>query len=183
MSPASVPDSLATARLELRPWRIDDVEAVLAYADDAQWARYLPVPWPYLRQHAVEFIARQLLLDRQLHPSWAIVSSQKVIGGINIRFLAEHRAASIGWSMARRVWGQGLVTEAASSVIDAAFAGHGKLNRIEASADLRNLASRRVMEKLGMKHEGVLRQSRVARGELIDMAYYSVVRSEWQARI
>jgi RimJ/RimL family protein N-acetyltransferase len=158
------------------------VEAVLAYADDVEWARYLPVPWPYLRQHAVEFIARQLLLDRQIHPSWAIAADGAVVGGINIRFQPECRSASIGWSITRGVWGRGFATEAAGAVIAAAYVGHDDLNRVEAWADARNLASRRVMEKLGMTHEGVLRQSRVERGELIDMAHYSVLRSEWQAR-
>lgn len=176
------PDRITTDRFELRPWRFDDTEAVFAYADDAEWARYLPVPWPYLRQHAVEFIARQLLLDRQIHPSWAIAADGAVVGGINIRFRPECRSASIGWSIARGVWGRGFATEAAGAVIAAAYAGHEGLNRVEAWADARNLASRRVMEKLGMTHEGVLRQSRAERGELIDMAYYSVLRSEWRAR-
>lgn len=174
----SLPGTLPTARLELRPWRFSDVDDVHAYADDEEWARYLPVPQPYLREHAEAFIARQVLLDRKVHSSWAIVFNAHVIGGINVRFFEECRAASIGWSISRPAWRQGLATEAARAVIDAVFVGCDELNRIEATADLRNLASQRVMEKLGMTREGVLRQSRVDRDEPVDVAYYSVLRSE-----
>jgi [ribosomal protein S5]-alanine N-acetyltransferase len=159
---------------------VDDVHA---YADDEEWARYLPVPHPYPREHAEQFIARQVLLDRDVHSSWATVFKGRVIGGINIRFFEEHRVAGIGWSISRPAWGQGLATEAAGAVMGAAFAGHDGLNRIEATADLRNLASQRVMEKLGMTREGVLRQSRVEKGELVDVAYYSVLRLEWRTSV
>lgn len=61
-----------TARLRLRPFGLQDVEAVLSYATDPEWARYLPVPQPYLREHAEQFVASQVLLDRERHPTWAI---------------------------------------------------------------------------------------------------------------
>lgn len=85
----------------------------------------------------------------------------------------------MGWSIARPVWGRGLATEAARAVIDAAFKVHQDLNRIEATADTRNVASQRVMEKAGMRREGVPRQSRISRRELLDEAYFGILRNEW----
>ena len=59
-----IPDRIESPRLVLRPWRIDDVDAVFAYAAAPEWARYLPVPQPYTRRHAEEFLARKVLADR-----------------------------------------------------------------------------------------------------------------------
>jgi [ribosomal protein S5]-alanine N-acetyltransferase len=176
-----LPETLETQRLSLRPWRFDDVDAVLAYATDEEWARYLPVPQPYEHQHAVEFVARQILTDHSQHPSWAILFEGVVIGGINIRFNFSRRLAGLGYSTARPVWDRGIATEAAAAVISAAFEVHRDLNRIEATADVRNLASQRVLEKLGMLREGTTRQNRVVRGEVVDEAYYGLLRQEWAA--
>lgn len=175
-----LPDELETERLVLRPFQLGDVDDVLAYAQDPEWSRYLKaLPRPYLREHAEQFLARQLLQDRTVHPSWAVVRQGTVIGGINLRFNFEHGLAELGYSIARAHWNKGFCSEAARTVLDAAFSGHGDLNRICARADVRNAASRRVMEKVGMAKEGVLRMSRIERGEALDEAWYAILRSEW----
>ena len=175
-----LPETITTARLELRPYRFDDVDDALAYANDEEWSRHLiGVPYPYQRSDAISFLARQVLLDRALHPAWALVHGGRMVGGINIRFLHEHQVADMGWGLASRLWGQGLATEAARAVVDLAFGTHSKLRRIGAVADTRNLASLRVMEKIGMQKEGVRRKCRLARGELIDEAYYGLLRDDW----
>lgn len=175
-----LPEVIETPRLRLRPWELGDVDDVLAYAQDPEWSRYLRVlPRPYERSHAGEFVARQILHDRSTHPSWAIVLDGTVVGGINLRFDFEHRKAEMGYSVAREHWNKGYVTEAAGAVVDQAFATHADLNKVLARADVENAASQRVMEKIGMKKEGVLRQHRVERGEAIDEAWYGILRSEW----
>jgi len=177
-----LPDVLNTEHLRLRPFRLQDVDDVLAYATDPAWARYLPVPQPYTRVDAETFLAGQLLRDRAVHPAWAVVHAGAVIGGINIRFDFAHRVGELGYSLARTYWGRGLATEAARAAMDAAFAAYADLNRMRAMADARNVASLRVMEKLGMVREGVLRQNRLVRGEFINEAWCGVVRTEWEAR-
>lgn len=175
-----LPDIIRTPRLELRPWELGDVEDVLAYAQDEEWGRYLHLlPSPYERVHAEQFVARHVLADRETHPSWAVVFEGAVIGGINLRLDYPSRLGDIGYSIARRHWNQGLMTEAGKSVIDAAFSTLPDLNRIRAFADARNEASQRVMEKLGMTKEGVLRQNRVERGTILDEAWFGILRSEW----
>ncbi len=62
------------------------------------------------------------------------------------------------------------------------FATYAHLNRLRAMADARNVGSLRVMEKLGMTREGVLRQNRRVRGEFIDETWCGVLRSEWKAQ-
>lgn len=176
----SLPEIITTPRLELRSWRLDDVDDVYSYAQDEEWSRHLRLlPRPYSRGDAERFIARQLLLDRATRPSWAVSLEGRVIGGINLRVDPEHRLAEMGYSIARAEWNRGFGTEAAKAVVDAAFTTLPALNRIRAMADVRNSASQRVMEKLGMIKEGVLRQNRVERGEPIDEAWFGILRSEW----
>ena len=64
---------LSTERLLLRPFAFDDVDDVLSYASDLEVARYVPLPQPYTRGDAVEFIARQVLADWSTRPLFAIV--------------------------------------------------------------------------------------------------------------
>ena len=179
MNATLLPEILETERLVLRPWQFEDINDVLAYANDPEWARFLPVPQPYGKSDATEFIARQILTDRTVHPIWAIEHNKQVVGGINVRFLFARGLAAMGWSIARESWGQGLATEAARAIIDAAFDAHVNLNRIEATAHTENYASLRVMEKIGMSREGTLRLSRILRGEPHDEAYFAIVRREW----
>ena len=77
----------------------------------------------------------------------------------------------MGYSTARWIWGKGIATEAARVVVDSVFRLLPMVNRVRAMANLRNKASQRVMEKIGMRREGVLRQNRVVRGEAIDEAW------------
>ncbi len=176
-----LPEVIETERLVLRPFQLGDVEDTLAYARDPEWSRYLrALPRPYEREHAEQFVARQILLDRVTHPAWAVTLRGSVIGGLNLRFNFEHRSAEIGYSVARAQWGKGICTEAARAVIDAAFRTHPELNRVHARADAENLGSQRVMEKIGMVKEGVLRLNRVERGEAFDEAWFSILRREWE---
>jgi RimJ/RimL family protein N-acetyltransferase len=174
-----LPDVIQTERLILRPWSFDDIPDVLTYAPDAEWALYLPVPHPYTETDAHRFIASQILLDREQHASWAIRHDGHAIGGVNIRFFCESQVGEMGYSIAPRLWGRGLATEAARAVVAAAFGEYPQLCRIRAMADARNTRSHRVLEKLGMTREGLLRKNRLVHQALVDEVWYGVLRSEW----
>ena len=178
-----LPEVIETERLRLRPYGLDDVEDVLLYASDPEWARFLgPVPQPYTRADAEGFLANQLSQDRTKRASWAIEYAGSAVGGVNIGFDAENRVGTIGYSIARRLWGKGLATEAAGAVIDASFTACPDLNRIQATTDERNLGSLRIMEKLGMVREGFLRQHQYVREEFRNTVWCGLLRFEWEAR-
>jgi ribosomal-protein-alanine N-acetyltransferase len=177
-----LPAEIVTTRLRLRPWTLADVDDVFAYAQDPEWSRFLRLlPVPYTRPDAERFLARQLLLNPLEHVAWALELGGRAIGGIDLRFNFANALAEIGYSLARSHWKRGLCTEAARAVIDTTFAAYDDLNRIHARADNRNARSQRVMEKLGMSREGVLRMSRVERGEALDEVWYAILRPEWLA--
>lgn len=173
--------TLVTERLLLRPWTFDDVPAVVAYADDEEWSRYLPLPFPYTQRDGEEYIARNVLTDWATHPVFAMVLDGVPVGGIAFQVDSSSATASIGYALGRAYWGRGLVAEAALVAIDWAFAELA-LAKLTATADLLNTQSWRVMEKLGMTREGVLRADRVLRGLRQDVVHYGVLREEWLAR-
>ena len=168
---------LRTPRLLLRPYRSDDVDDVLAYATDPEWNRYLGVPEPYTRRSAEEFVARCILVDGETRFEWAIVHEGRVSGGISLRVYGSG-SAEMGYSIARPLWGRGLTTEAATAVIAHGFEKLG-LARIQAAADIRNEGSWRVMEKLGMEREGVMRSNRLVRDTRVDDVFYAILREGW----
>lgn len=174
----TMPDVIATPRLRLRPYRWQDLDDVLAYATDEVWARYLPVPWPYTRADGERFLAAQTLINREIEPCWAIEHDGRVVGGVTLRLTLEHRLGELGYALARVSWGHGIATEAVGAVVTTAFETLPALNRLRAVADRRNAASLRLMARLGMTCEGVLRQNRVCRGEAIDEVWYGLLRCE-----
>ena len=174
-----LPETFEHERFRLRPFRSQDLADVYAYANDDEFLRYLPIATPYTRDTARGFLAMVAETDPAHRQFWAIEVDGVASGGINVRFVVERRVAEIGYAVARRLWGRGLVTEAARLVVDAAFQRHPDLGRVRASADPRNRASIRVMEKLGMRREGVLRSNRPCRGELTDEVVYGLLRDEW----
>ena len=80
-----------------------------------------------------------------------------------------------------RKWGQGLVSEAARAVLACAFTALA-LAKVYTFADVRNVGSWRVMEKIGMHREGLLRQHRILHGERVDDVWYGLLRGEWDGQ-
>jgi ribosomal-protein-alanine N-acetyltransferase len=174
---------LRSERFVLRPFCLADATAVFEYACDPRFSAFLPIPHPYTVVHAEQFVAAQVALNHEVHASWAIDVAGRAVGGLNIRFLADHRLAEIGYAIAPALWNRGITTEAARMVLTAAFATYPQLARVQATADSRNTASIRVMEKLGLRREGLLRRQRICRNELTDQIICGVLREEWLACI
>lgn len=179
----SEPVELKTERLLLRPFRLTDAKDVFAYAKDPEWFLYLGrrIPSPYLRRDADEYVAKRILAPWDTNPTFAIVLESSVIGGIGLRIRDSHDIAELGYGIARIHWGKGLTTEAAQAVVDWVFSNR-KLAKVFAMADLPNIGSWRVMEKLGMTREGMLRREGIVRGQPVDDLYYGLLREEWEAR-
>ena len=169
---------LRTARLTLRPFEVTDVDDVYGYASDPQVARFRPLPDPYTRDDAVDFVNRQMRTDWSTSPEFAVVYGPRVIGGISLLVNAEHETAELGYLLGRRWWGRGLATEAARAAVGWGFRQFS-LHRIYARAHVSNRRSWRVMERLGLTREGVLRGHWKMRDQHVDLVYYGVLRSEW----
>ena len=89
-----------------------------------------------------------------------------------------HRRAELGFALAKAFWGQGLIRVALPAVIQFAFECLG-LHRIEADTDPRNVASMRVLERLGFQREGHFRDRYFQFGEAQDAVAYGLLRRDW----
>ena len=102
----------------------------------------------------------------------------EAMGAIGLHVDTNHDRAEIGYWIGVPYWGRGYVTEAAKAIVDYVFNTLG-LNRVFAFHFTRNPASGRVLQKIGMKREGTMRQHIVKWGEHVDVDYYGMVREEW----
>ena len=174
--------ALNTPRLKLRRLTMGDAADIFDYSSDPMVARH--VLWDPMRSIAdartyIKFMIRKYRLERPA--SWGIVhgESGRVIGTIGYMWIRyEDSSAEVGYSLSRRYWNNGYMSEALSRVIDYSFQ-ELLLNRIEAQCETDNPASGAVMRKCGMKHEGVLRERLFNKGRYVDMGIYSILRREW----
>jgi RimJ/RimL family protein N-acetyltransferase len=170
---------LATARLILRPVHNDDLDALLRIESDPDYS-FFARPGPVSR----EDLARQLVLLPEAwssRPTFAVLFRQGIAGHLVLEIDRGDQTAMLGYGIAREHWGKGLATEAAGAAITYAF-GTLRLAKVWARVDPRNVASVRVLEKAGLRREGLLRSHVVRRGERCDRAYYGILRAEWTER-
>ncbi len=175
-----LPAHLETARMRLRPLRAHDVEAVLAYAVDREFGRFVAMPFPYRRADAEAFVARGVATDWAIAPAWAIERDGQVVGSIHLEVDPAQRRARLGLGIARAHWRQGLGAEAARAAVDWAFATL-PITRVYATADARDVAGQQLLTALGMQHEATLRLHRTQRRIQVDEVWYGLLRVEWSA--
>lgn len=175
----SLPETILTDRLALRPFSRADGPAVFAYSQDADWAEYQQTT-PSSEAEAERVVAGLLLRDWATEPAWAITRAGEVVGLVSLVFSAGHRLALLGYGIHQGHRGLGLTGEAIRAALSEAFSSHRQLTKITANTDARNHSSIRLLEKLGFVREGTLRSGAVsATGQLVDGAIYGLLRSEW----
>ena len=170
---------LTTKRLLLRPFRVEDVDDVFEYAKDPEWGRFFT--GPYTHRQAEEAVAHSILRPHHQGPVFAVVLGGKVIGSVNFEVDTVNGRAELGYSIAVPHWGKGLATEGAKAVLDLAFKEYA-VSKVYAVANLSNSRSLRVMDKLGMSREGILRSHSKSRDGRADDVYYGILREEWEDR-
>ena len=174
-----LPEFIQTPRCDLRPFRPADADDVYAYRRDPEVVRNLQVAQPFRQEDADVFVATQVLSDWHEQCVWAMGQDGRVVGGVSLRIARGKRRAEVGYELARWLWGRGLMTEAVSAVIDEAFR-RLPIIKITATATAANVRSIRLLEKLGMQREALLRQHWVHGGRVLDEVRYGLLRDEWE---
>ena len=96
-----------------------------------------------------------------------------------VHLYPEAACAVLGYCIGERWWGSGYMPEAGGAVLQYLFDTVG-VNRIAANHDIANPKSGRVMQKLGMRYEGTLRQQGYARGRVFDDVWYGMLAEEYR---
>jgi ribosomal-protein-alanine N-acetyltransferase len=179
---SKLPEAMRTRRLTLRRVRLSDADDFFGFACEDIWMRLLPdARQPYERRDAERWVARRQLADWRTEPTWAIESNGRMTGWVGLNIETQHAQAELSYALRPELRGQGLATEAVRAVVDCVFLST-QLGKVWARVDPPNAASVRVLEKLGLQREAVMRQCHVRQGELIDLAVYVLLRTEWTPR-
>ena len=173
---------LETQRLILREIVSADAEAIFTLRSDAEVTKFNGVP-TYVRieqaHELIESMVKCYYDKRELRWGLTLKGDDRLIGmcGYNYWVRQDYRA-SIGYDLSRAFWGQGIMPEALRAIIEFGFERMA-LNRIEADASAENIASIRVLHKLGFQREGLQREQYFEYGEFHDLVLFSLLRSDY----
>jgi len=177
---------LAGPRVALRRFHPGDVAEFVAYRSSVQVARYQSWDAPFPREEGERFIQELAREHPDTPGAWfqfavALRPAGQLIGDCAAMPHADDsRQCEIGFTIAPKYQGHGYATEAVRLLLGYLFTARGK-HRITACCDPRNTASAALLERLGMRREGHLRQSTWAKGEWTDDLVYALLHDEWQS--
>ena len=175
--------TLETVRLRLRPFELADALTVQRLAGDRAIAdTTLSIPHPYLDGMAEAWIsthADNFASSRSLTLAITLKTDSSVVGAIGFTNIVPGHKAELGYWIGKPFWNQGLCTEAAQAILDYAFRDL-LLVRVFAHHLTRNPPSGRVMQKLGMHHEGSLRRHARKWDIFEDIELYGLLKEEWK---
>lgn len=173
---------LETDRLILRQFRKDDAETMYRnWASDDEVTKYLT--WSSHKNVEMSLGYINYCLQGYKEPAfyqWGIElkESHELIGNISVvKVIDEIDSLELGWVIGRKYWGKGYTAEAANKLVEVLFDKVGA-NCIYAGHDVNNPNSGKVMKKIGMRFEGILRQSGRNNQGIVDCARYSILKSE-----
>ncbi len=175
--------TLRTERLRLRPFTSADADALWALHSNAHVLRYWDSPPWTEPARAGRFLAKCVRLAED--GTGARLAIERGSDGTFLGWCGltgwnpDHHSAGLGYVLSETAWGQGYATEGAHALLQWGF-DTLDLNRVQSETDTRNLASARVLEKLGFVREGTLREDCVVDGDVSDSWVYGLLRREWE---
>lgn len=171
---------LVTQRLTLRPFEPSDAPRVQELASAREIAyNTLVVPHPYPEGEAERWIATHRDDFQQNRIHHFALDDGDLVGAMAL-MMKNECVAELGYWIGLPYWGRGYATEAAREIVRYGFEQCG-LQRVFAGHYTRNPASGRVLQKIGMQHEGTQRRHVLKWGEYLDMALYGILREEWES--
>ncbi|NWG10277.1 GNAT family N-acetyltransferase [Candidatus Bathyarchaeota archaeon] len=175
---------IQTKRLILRDFVKADWKAVYNYASDPKVVCYMD--WgPNTAEETKNFIQQAIAYQkeqprRNYDLAVALKPKDVIVGGCSIHVSnPDNREGWIGYIFNHNFWGQGYATETAKTLLKFGFE-RLKLHQIFATCDPANIASAHVLEKIGMKCEGCLREHKWAKRKWRDSLLYAVLDYEWR---
>jgi RimJ/RimL family protein N-acetyltransferase len=176
---------LETERLVLRPFAEDDFDALYRMHADADVARWL-YNEPRTPDDTRELLARKIAgSELRAEDDWMSAAGVaredgRFVGDVSLHWVsAEHRTGEIGFMFDRAEQGRGYATEAAGAFLRVAFEEFG-FHRVIGRTEARNIASARVLEKLGMRQEAHLVENEWVKGEWQSELVYAMLDREWR---
>lgn len=163
----------------IRPWRNEDVDSLVKYANNFKIARNLTnrYPYPYTREDGIQFI--QAAQKEHPYNIFAIVVDEEAVGSIGIHIQDDIycRNAELGYWLGEPLWGRGIVSDVVPEMVKYGFRTWN-ITRIFARIIAENDASRRVLEKSGFLKEAEFKKTIFKNGRFHDEIVYAIRRKE-----
>jgi [ribosomal protein S5]-alanine N-acetyltransferase len=179
-TPNWFPPTLETDRLVIRAFDESDAPALFEHAKNPNVTRF--TLWDHHKSISdtemfVRDYARCRYIEHTPEPlAITLRGDPRPIGAVGCFWASQpNKTMELGYWLAEPFWGRGLTAEACRAVVDSAFANHGP-RRIQARVIVGNVASVRVLEKIGFQFEGTLRASLFRRGAFEDVMYFARIR-------
>ena len=180
--PLKPPRQIDSKRLRLRPVQESDIPDLMKVNGDDEVTRFLPyASWRSIEDGKAWFERMSNLGLTSTVLQFVIVEKKasRIIGTcLLFRYDESSARIEIGYVMGRAHWGKGFTHEALSALLSYTFEVY-QLRRVEAEVDPRNIASNRLLLKLGFVCEGLLRKRWVGKGNPYDTNIYGLLRDEW----
>ena len=173
--------TLATPRLRLRPFRLEDVDGMHECYGDAEAMRFWNRPAHRRRNETERVVRRNMAFTPARRLVWAVAEagSDRCLGMVNYHNAdLKQRHAEIGYMLAPAWWARGYAAEAVGALLGHCF-GVARFHRVQAVIDPENAASRRLVERFGFRLEGVLRETLFLGGAWRDDCVYGLLAREW----
>ena len=170
---------LKTQRLILRPLKVGDARAIYEYSNKPGFGQCLKRKKPFTRRDVIKYVSGILNKEPVVYWVMLLKKNNQLIGDCGLcEWNQQAQRAELSYAVSPDAWNQGYATEAALCVMQFGFENTG-VNRIQAICNSANSRSERVMQKCGLKPEGVLRQYIQCDGQPLDMKMYSILKQEW----
>ena len=178
----TAPQELRTARLLLRSLERSDIPDLVRLAGAREVAATtINIPHPYTASDAEGFIAHaetEAAAGRSAVFAVIIASGRELCGAVGLTITPASHRAELGYWIGVPYWSRGFATEAASAALQFGFDTLG-LRKIHASHFAGNVASQRVLEKIGMRHEGCFHAHVLKWDQEIDLENYGMPACEF----
>jgi ribosomal-protein-alanine N-acetyltransferase len=169
--------TLETERLILRGLAASDAQDVFLFMSDEENIRYYdPAPMTQLEQAEQSIERHRKRFAQQEALRWGITfkGENRIIGNGGYAWEADNDLAALSYILAKPYWNQGIMTEALTAIIQFGFE-HIHLHRIEAQVAYPNLASARLLEKLGFQVEGRFRDRQYVDNQFVDERMFALI--------
>ncbi|KAK1313688.1 hypothetical protein QJS10_CPA06g00449 [Acorus calamus] len=174
-------------KVTLRKFDLSDVDDFLKWASDPRVTRYGRYDTPITTRPEALAHIRDVILP---HPWFRAIcvgdddDNKRAVGSISVDPCESEKCrAAMGCRLAYEYWGKGIAARAVEAVVKQIFEEWPHLMRLEAVADVENVASQRSLEKAGLMREGLLRRYVVSKGRARDVVMYSVLSSSSSSKL
>lgn len=176
--------TIETKRLLLRKFEIEDAPNMYKnWANDKEVTKFLtwlPHDSVEVSKEVIELWQKEGMSDNSYQWCIEFKEIKEPIGSIGVvHRMNEMEAVEIGYCIGKKYWNKGLVSEAFDAIITFFFNEVGA-NRIESRHDTNNPASGKVMQKCGLKLEGIKRQADRNNSGICDMEIYGILKEDWK---